>query len=143
MPREIISKEEFEKLLPTATEIRVLRKGDSTKIKIRTAQPALHVQDDGGRRRRPHQGHEDPGRRVLDEAAKASESRQPQRHRYRQAREHLRPREKVEGDHDPDVHRGQRGERHSEPELVERECREQRIEYGVARPDRELARAWM
>jgi hypothetical protein len=36
MPREIMSKEEFQKLLPSATEIRVLRKGDSTKIKIRT-----------------------------------------------------------------------------------------------------------
>jgi len=37
MPREIMSKEEFQKLLPSATEIRVLRKGDFTKIKIRTA----------------------------------------------------------------------------------------------------------
>jgi hypothetical protein len=37
MPREIMSKEEFQKLLPSSTEIRVLRNGDSTKIKIRTA----------------------------------------------------------------------------------------------------------
>ena len=37
MPREILSKEEFQKLLPSATEIRVLRRGDSTKIKLRTA----------------------------------------------------------------------------------------------------------
>ncbi|MGA2198361.1 MAG: hypothetical protein ABSG45_00315 [Nitrososphaerales archaeon] len=38
MPREIMSKEEFQKLLPSATEIRVLRNGDSTKIKLRTAE---------------------------------------------------------------------------------------------------------
>jgi hypothetical protein len=38
MPREIMSKEEFQKLLPSATEIRVLRSGDSTKIKLRTAE---------------------------------------------------------------------------------------------------------
>jgi hypothetical protein len=37
MPREITSKEEFQKLLPKATEIRVLRNGDSTKVKLRTA----------------------------------------------------------------------------------------------------------
>jgi len=37
MPREITSKEEFQKLLPSATEIRVVRAGDSTKIKLRTA----------------------------------------------------------------------------------------------------------
>ena len=37
MPREITSKQEFEKLLPTATEIRVVRSGGSAKIKIRTA----------------------------------------------------------------------------------------------------------
>ncbi|MGA2664657.1 MAG: hypothetical protein ABSF83_06920 [Nitrososphaerales archaeon] len=37
MPREIKTKEEFQKLLPSATEIRVVRNGDSTKIKLRTA----------------------------------------------------------------------------------------------------------
>ena len=37
MPREIMSKEEFQRLLPMATEIRVVRDGDSTKIKLRTA----------------------------------------------------------------------------------------------------------
>ncbi len=37
MPREILSKEEFQRLLPSATEIRVVRKGDSTKVKLRTA----------------------------------------------------------------------------------------------------------
>jgi len=42
LPREIKSKEEFEKLLPTATEIRVVRSGDSTKIKIR-AQDQLYT----------------------------------------------------------------------------------------------------
>ena len=36
MPREILSKEEFQKLLPSATEIRVVKNGDSTKIKLRT-----------------------------------------------------------------------------------------------------------
>ena len=36
MPREIKSKEEFQKLLPTAYEIRVSRKGDTAKIKLRT-----------------------------------------------------------------------------------------------------------
>ena len=35
MPREIRSREEFEKLLPSATEIRVVRKGDDAKIKLR------------------------------------------------------------------------------------------------------------
>jgi hypothetical protein len=37
LPTEITSKEEFEKLLPTAIEIRVVKDGDSAKIKIRTA----------------------------------------------------------------------------------------------------------
>ena len=37
MPREIKSKEEFQKLLPSATEIRVVRSGDTAKIKLRTA----------------------------------------------------------------------------------------------------------
>ena len=32
-----MTKEEFQKLLPAATEIRVVRNGDSTKIKLRTA----------------------------------------------------------------------------------------------------------
>jgi len=36
MPRQIGSKEEFQKLLPSATEIRVVKTGDSAKVKIRT-----------------------------------------------------------------------------------------------------------
>jgi hypothetical protein len=37
MPREILSKEEFQKLLPSATEIRVVRTGETAKVKLRTA----------------------------------------------------------------------------------------------------------
>jgi len=36
MPRELKSKDEFQKLLETATEVRVSRKGDDAKIKLRT-----------------------------------------------------------------------------------------------------------
>jgi len=36
MPREIKSKEEFEKLLDTATELRVSKSGDAAKVKLRT-----------------------------------------------------------------------------------------------------------
>ena len=36
MPREIKSKEEFQKLLPAAYEIRVSRKGETAKVKLRT-----------------------------------------------------------------------------------------------------------
>lgn len=36
MPRELKSKEEFEKLLDAATEVRVARNGDDAKIKLRT-----------------------------------------------------------------------------------------------------------
>jgi hypothetical protein len=36
MPREIRSKEEFQKLLPSATEIRVVKDGESAKVKLRT-----------------------------------------------------------------------------------------------------------
>lgn len=36
MPRELKSKEEFEKLIEDATEIRVSRDGDSAKVKLRT-----------------------------------------------------------------------------------------------------------
>lgn len=36
MPRELKSKEEFEKLLGSATEIRVSRFGDQAKVKLRT-----------------------------------------------------------------------------------------------------------
>lgn len=36
MPRELISKEEFEKILNSATEIRVSRQGDRAKVKLRT-----------------------------------------------------------------------------------------------------------
>ena len=36
MPRELKSKEEFEKLLVGATEVRVVKAGDSAKVKLRT-----------------------------------------------------------------------------------------------------------
>lgn len=36
MPRELNSKEEFEKLLGAATELRVVRDGDAAKVKLRT-----------------------------------------------------------------------------------------------------------
>ena len=36
MPRELKSKEEFEKFLPAATELRVSKMGDSAKVKLRT-----------------------------------------------------------------------------------------------------------
>ncbi len=36
MPKEIKSKEQFEKLLESATEVRVSRKGDEAKVKLRT-----------------------------------------------------------------------------------------------------------
>ena len=36
MPKELKSKEEFEKLLDSATEIRVSRHGDDAKVKLRT-----------------------------------------------------------------------------------------------------------
>jgi hypothetical protein len=36
MPRELKSKDEFQKLLDSATEIRISRKGDDAKIKLRT-----------------------------------------------------------------------------------------------------------
>jgi hypothetical protein len=36
MPREIKSKEEFDKLLESATEIRVARAGEKAKVKLRT-----------------------------------------------------------------------------------------------------------
>jgi hypothetical protein len=36
MPREVKTKEEFQKLLPSATEVRVVRSDDSAKIKLRT-----------------------------------------------------------------------------------------------------------
>lgn len=36
MPREIKDKEEFEKLLDKATEIRIVRSGDDAKVKLRT-----------------------------------------------------------------------------------------------------------
>jgi len=36
MPKELRSKSEFQKLLDSATEIRVARKGDDAKIKLRT-----------------------------------------------------------------------------------------------------------
>jgi len=36
VPKEITTKEEFQKLLPEATEIRVLRGEESAKLKLRT-----------------------------------------------------------------------------------------------------------
>ena len=36
MPKELKSKEEFEKLLKSATEVRVSRDGEEAKIKLRT-----------------------------------------------------------------------------------------------------------
>ncbi len=36
MPKEIKAKERFEKLLETATEVRVARHGDEAKLKLRT-----------------------------------------------------------------------------------------------------------
>lgn len=36
MPIELKSKEEFEKLLESATEIRIARHGDDAKVKLRT-----------------------------------------------------------------------------------------------------------
>ena len=36
MPREMTSKEELEKLMKSASEIRVSRHGDSAKVKLRT-----------------------------------------------------------------------------------------------------------
>ncbi len=36
MPREVRSKEEFEKLLDQATEVRVSRHGEEAKVKVRT-----------------------------------------------------------------------------------------------------------
>ena len=36
MPKELRSKEEFQKLLESATEVRVARNGDQAKVKLRT-----------------------------------------------------------------------------------------------------------
>jgi hypothetical protein len=36
VPKELKSREEFDKLLESATEIRVSRQGDSAKVKLRT-----------------------------------------------------------------------------------------------------------
>jgi hypothetical protein len=36
MPREIKNKEEFQRLLPLAEEVRVIRRNDLVKLKIRT-----------------------------------------------------------------------------------------------------------
>ena len=36
MPKELKSKDEFQKLLESATEVRVSRKGDEVKVKLRT-----------------------------------------------------------------------------------------------------------
>jgi hypothetical protein len=36
MPKEIRNKEQFEKLIESATEVRVVRDGDDAKVKLRT-----------------------------------------------------------------------------------------------------------
>lgn len=36
MPKELKSKEEFEKLLESATEVRIVNHGDDAKVKLRT-----------------------------------------------------------------------------------------------------------
>jgi hypothetical protein len=36
MPREITTKEELQKLIPSASEVRLVKRGDSAKIKLRT-----------------------------------------------------------------------------------------------------------
>lgn len=36
MPKEIASKEDFTRLLALATEVRIVRAGDSAKVKLRT-----------------------------------------------------------------------------------------------------------
>ena len=36
MPKELKSKDDFQKLLDSATEVRISRKGDDAKIKLRT-----------------------------------------------------------------------------------------------------------
>jgi Ribosomal L38e protein family len=36
VPRELKSKEEFEKLLESATEVRIVEHGDNVKVKLRT-----------------------------------------------------------------------------------------------------------
>ena len=36
MPRELKSKDEFQKLLESATEVRVAHRGDTSKLKLRT-----------------------------------------------------------------------------------------------------------
>lgn len=41
MPKEISSKDEFQKLLETATEIRVTRQGEQAKVKLRTRDSLL------------------------------------------------------------------------------------------------------
>ena len=37
MPKELKTKEEFDRLVEGATELRVVRRGDSAKMKLRTA----------------------------------------------------------------------------------------------------------
>jgi hypothetical protein len=48
MPKEIKTKEEFEKLLPQAREIRVLRGEESTKLKLRTSKVLYTFQTPSG-----------------------------------------------------------------------------------------------
>ena len=95
MPREIMSKEEFQKLLPSATEIRVVRRaGDSTKIKLRTADQLYTYKAKEGEVEALTKGSKTPARRVLDEYQQ-EQSPQAQRHRDRKPRKQLRLREQV------------------------------------------------
>ena len=48
MPRQIMSKEEFDKLLPSATEIRVVKDGDKAKVKLRTKDQLYTYQTTSG-----------------------------------------------------------------------------------------------
>ncbi len=36
MPHEVSTKQDFQKLIPSATEVRVVRDGDNAKLKLRT-----------------------------------------------------------------------------------------------------------
>ena len=48
VPKEIRTKEEFQKLLPEATEIRVLRGEESAKLKLRTPKALYTFKTDAG-----------------------------------------------------------------------------------------------
>jgi len=48
VPRELKSKEEFQELLKSATEVRVARNGDEAKIKLRTKDALYTFKTTGG-----------------------------------------------------------------------------------------------